>query len=586
MENTYIIFDEGFEKQVEFIKTGLSIEKISYQAHENERGFHEWLTREFKDKDIQRILIPISLPSKEENTEGLLLGLHIRLNYELPVEKRCIPILFITNLSLDNIITTSVFDRDNDPQKLLFTEGVSISSTDIDEIREKIETTKQLDDYETFLRQLNIRRKANVGGHDIANAWGCYKLARVVGVSDMVFSKESIAKHLKQLYAKYLICVNESYSDSKMSYVDLQPINCSGKRILFVDDKADEGWGELMEHIFQKAKEKENGFFEYVDSAKYKENGIFNFNAFFSECYEKINTDWDLIIVDLRLNPEKEDSGNSLLDPTELSGYKLIDNILSHNRGTQIMVLTASNKVWNINAALRRGAAGYYIKESPEFNYSFEESAIHYRRFKKEVEMALDKSCFRKYVELLDALPVIEDDGVMSSLNSYIDLSLFDEDKALRVNALNLIVPIEQICKKQFFFFLDELKESTTKKSICKIKDGAKCLFVVKNEKGSDNRKNVIDAIFFDTPKSIKERKESDTYFGYDEPDHNADITIIIAALRYGFKIEEDLCRKVITLKYDRNTAIAHKVSNLKVSKEDLRTIYEKVLIPIIRKSF
>ena len=218
MENTYIIFDEGFEKQAEFIKTELSIEKISYQAHENERGFHEWLTREFKNKDVQRILIPLSLPSKEENTEGLLLGLHIRLNYELPIEKRSIPIVFISNFSVENILTTSTFDTDNNPQNLLFSEGVYISSTEIDEIKEKLEIAKPVNNYNLFLRQLNIRRKATIGGHDIANAWGCYKLSRVVGISDVVFSNDAVAKHLKHLYAKYLICINESYNDSNLSY--------------------------------------------------------------------------------------------------------------------------------------------------------------------------------------------------------------------------------------------------------------------------------------------------------------------------------------------------------------------------------
>jgi len=428
MENTYMIFDEGFQKQAEFIKTELSIEMISYQAHENERGFHDWLTREFKNKDIQRILIPLSLPTSEENTEGLLLGLHIRLNYELPIEKRSIPIVFITNLSINNILEKSTFDSDNNPQNLLFSEGIYISSTDIDEIKEKLETARSVKEYNLFLRQLNIRRKATVGGHDIANAWGCYKLARVVGISDVVFSKEAIAKHLKQLYAKYLICVNESYDDSKMSYVDLQPISCSGKRILFIDDKYDEGWGDLMSKVFCKAG---NGFVP-VHSEKYKTNGSFtDYDGFISECESYIGQHWDLIIIDIRLNPVIEDVDANNIAPTEFSGYKLIDAFLNNkdfgNKGYQILVSTASNKIWNVNAALKCGAKGYYIKESPEFNYPIAETKKQYESLKENIQACFDNSYLQDIFKSIndDIKPRLPKNDFGKSISKQLDIAFY-----------------------------------------------------------------------------------------------------------------------------------------------------------------
>ena len=428
MENTYMIFDEGFQKQAEFIKTELSIEMISYQAHENERGFHDWLTREFKNKDIQRILIPLSLPTSEENTEGLLLGLHIRLNYELPIEKRSIPIVFITNLSINNILEKSTFDSDNNPQNLLFSEGIYISSTDIDEIKEKLETARSVKEYNLFLRQLNIRRKATVGGHDIANAWGCYKLARVVGISDVVFSKEAIAKHLKQLYAKYLICVNESYDDSKMPYDDLQPISCSGKRILFIDDKYDEGWGDLMSKVFCKAG---NGFVP-VHSEKYKTNGSFtDYDGFISECESYIGQHWDLIIIDIRLNPVIEDVDANNIAPTEFSGYKLIDAFLNNkdfgNKGYQILVSTASNKIWNVNAALKCGAKGYYIKESPEFNYPIAETKKQYESLKENIQACFDNSYLQDIFKSIkdDIKPRLPKNDFGKSISKQLDIAFY-----------------------------------------------------------------------------------------------------------------------------------------------------------------
>lgn len=398
MENTYIIFDEGFEKQAEFIKTELSIERISYQAHENERGFHEWLTREFKNKNIQRILIPLSLPSKEENTEGLLLGLHIRLNYELPIEKRCIPIVFITGLSVENIISKSDFDKDNNPQDLFFTEGVYISSSDIDEIKQKLEVANPVKDYELFLRKLNVRRKDDFG-HDIANAWGCYKLAQVaenkddiekpIRIKDIIFQNEFIAIHLKKLFAKYLICKNESFNDKLR--LQKRPLQCLGKRILFIDDKSDEGWGVLMQYIFNTA----GAGFTLVDPSPYKtkeKDRFIDFDGFMTECKSHIGKRWDLIIIDLRLNPDTEDIDNGNMSPEEFSGYKLIDSFLNENDGYQIMISTASNKIWNVDAALKRGAKGYYIKESPDFNYPLSETNNQFKSFRKEVELCFEKA--------------------------------------------------------------------------------------------------------------------------------------------------------------------------------------------------
>jgi DNA-binding NarL/FixJ family response regulator len=457
MRSTFIIYDDGSKEQAEIIEQQLSIERISYQSHENEMGYHDWLTREFKTKNIQRILIPLSLPSLEENTEGLLLGLHIRLNYELPIEKRNIPIVFITNLSIDNILAKSTFDSDNNPQNLLFSEGIYISSTDIDEIKEKLGTAKSVKDYNLFLRQLNIRRKATVGGHDIANAWGCYKLARVVGISEAVFANEAIAKHLKQLYAKYLICVNESYNDSKMSYIDLQPISCLGKRVLFIDDKSDEGWEILMHKIFKSAG---NGFV-CVDSTKYKTDGSFtDYEGFISECKSYIGQYWDLIIIDIRLNPNTEDIDTNNIAPTEFSGYKLIDAFLNKNKGYQILVSTASNKIWNVNAALKRGAKGYYIKESPEFNYPVAETKKQYESLKESIQACFDNSYLQDIFSSIERIKgKLQTSTFEESIKKQLDLAFYliyraetEEQFAFAYVALYQIIEIitdELITKEQ-----------------------------------------------------------------------------------------------------------------------------------------
>ncbi len=438
MENTFVIYDESFQKQTEILEKELSIEKISYQAHENEKGFHDWLTREFNNNDIRKIIIPLSLQNND--TEGFLLGLHIRLNYELPIEKRTIPIIFLSNMSYENILTKCSFDEDNNPQNLLLTDGVSISSTDVEEIVEKLETTNALEikDYPLFLKRLSINRKSITGGHDIANAWGCYKLAQVIEnkddigkpfrIKDVILGNEFISKHLKQLYAKYLICKNNSYNNS----IELQKnaIKCSGKRILLIDDKADEGWGELMQYIFKSAG---NGFL-YVNPSKYKNKNkdcFLNFDGFYEECKSYIGEYWDLVIIDLRLNPNSEDMVTNSISPTEFSGYKLIEDFLNNNGGYQIMVSTASNKIWNVNAALKIGAKGYYIKESPEFNYPISETKKQFENFKNVIEICFENAYLQNVYSSINAIKkTLPDNDFGASIGKQFELAFYLISKA------------------------------------------------------------------------------------------------------------------------------------------------------------
>jgi CheY-like chemotaxis protein len=373
---------------------------ISTQTFEKENNYHDWLTELFKNNEVKKILIPLNLNTNDPINDGLKIALHIRLNYELPVIKRIVPIIFISDLTLDLIISKTTFDPSTNPQNLLFTKSVFLTSFDIDEIKhviQKLGPCAENEYHVGILNKLKITQKASVGKHSISNAWGCFKLAQVAGLRDEIYKNENVAEHLKTLYAKYLICYNDSYTNDKL--IDLSPIKCNGKKILFIDDQSEDGWSILMKNIFKSA----GNNFLAIDSSKYKnhETKLFHdFDGFYSECLKQIGIDWDLIIMDLRLNPEKEDIDSGMIQPTEFSGYKLINEFLKENEGYQIIVSTASNKIWNINSALRRGASSYYIKESPEFNYSIKDTIKNYENFKDDV-----KKCFEKdYLRPVDSI--------------------------------------------------------------------------------------------------------------------------------------------------------------------------------------
>lgn len=438
MESIYLISD--FSDKIKRLAESLKLPAqniISYQYKENESGYHTWLNDEFKAKEIDKIIIPVSISNDDTiNTIGLLMGLHIRLNYELSLEKRLTPIIFLSNFTVGNLIKVNSFDSDNNPQNLIFTKGVYFSSFDIEDIQKNITSSMpclKADYYKNVLSKLNINRKEALGGHDIANAWGCFKVAQVVGFDDRIFQLYPIAKHLKQLYAKYLICKNQTFSNEKR--IDLNPIKCNGKKILFIDDKADEGWAELMKNLFKGAGDN----FKFVDSSKYKADDLHksfkDFDGFYKECQSHIGKDWDLIIIDLRLNPEKEDIDNELITPTDFSGYKLIDEFLTKNEGYQIIVLTASNKIWNINAAIKRGAYSYFIKESPEFNFPISETKKLLDKFKSDVKVCFDreylKQVFKEKQDLIHSINEMEyGSDFLETLKNQLNLAYYLLSKA------------------------------------------------------------------------------------------------------------------------------------------------------------
>ena len=72
---------------------------------------------------------------------------------------------------------------------------------------------------------------------------------------------------------------------------------------------------------------------------------------------------YDVIFLDLRLLKE-EDKVNQISNISDFTGTKVLRKIKDINKGIQVIIFTASNKVWNIEKLLEIGANGYYIKEN------------------------------------------------------------------------------------------------------------------------------------------------------------------------------------------------------------------------------
>lgn len=75
-------------------------------------------------------------------------------------------------------------------------------------------------------------------------------------------------------------------------------------------------------------------------------------------CMKLVPFEFDLILLDLRLEKEKDYE----VSPSEISGIKLLKHIKESDPSVPVIVLTASEKALNYREAINLGASGYWIK--------------------------------------------------------------------------------------------------------------------------------------------------------------------------------------------------------------------------------
>lgn len=243
---------------------------------------------------------------------------------------------------------------------------------------------------EDFLDYIIVQSGPDVGRHSIANQWGAGVIERLLNGG--VLSENAVIKSaFKSLYFKYVLAKNIDVADyllgkqNKRFYIQsYRPINGKGKRILLIDDEADKGW----EYVLRKLIATDENDFNVIS---HKVEDFFGFTG--EEQSQIIEGDYDLIFLDLRMNGVEEES---VYRPEDFSGMKILKEIKQKSIGTQVIMLTASTKAWNLKALLEAGADGFYIKESPEYNFSIKFSEANLESLRKSIKVCLNRTYLRQ----------------------------------------------------------------------------------------------------------------------------------------------------------------------------------------------
>jgi len=343
--------------------------KLDYGNQSKDENIHLWL---IKNKqlllDAERLIIPVRLGNEDAEHIGLYIGLHIRLTKELE-KARCLPILFISKQSKEDILSNQINNHKEKSGLLLFTKGAYLlSALSLDDY---ISKPLSFLDEQALLRDvipsLNIENTKDPG-HQLANDWGAFRLAKFAGYSLSIEKPTSLYFKYKDSFTNNEIVPNANNT------VGLFNESC---KAILIDDNAVSGWSETLKQILRS---------KIVNPEKTVSLDVITVFEDAINCANYLN--YDVVFLDLRLLKE-EDKTNKINSIDDFTGTKVLKIIKEINPGIQVIMFTASNKIWNIEKLLDMGANGYYIKESPEYVLNTQFSKDNYDEFIKTIQLCL-----------------------------------------------------------------------------------------------------------------------------------------------------------------------------------------------------
>lgn len=514
---------------------------------------HQW----FDDTQYDAIYIPLSFGNTLSDFIGLRLAMHIRLT---PSINDKIPIFIYSVATYEEIIQHECLD-------ILKTSSVHLIGCDNKSFLNSLQIERR-EENTNYINKIHLDLPSNLGdNHSVANKWAISRWEEMIKWNieiPSIFGNE----FSKSLYFKYLSAkFGEHDKFKKKNKCDVYFSGIEGKRIVYIDDEYDKGWESILQYICQK-----NG----AELICFKE-----FNKQFSreELVHKIQTfidihNADCYLLDLRLHE------SDFVQGAELTGHTISRYIKNLNSGNQIVVFTASNKVWNLKKEIFKiGATSYILKESPELNLRRMESEEIFNEFIQSIRLACKMSYIKELLELQNELKRVSNSAMQldSVINFLMKDKLSNDKDLLNAALLAEIVFLEDFVTNQIEA---ELLDNGIGIELCK----------------SKKQQLVTGHIFVKVEKNAKNTlKEVSDYYNkaIECPNDWCNVkkstaTLIIACLYMIFGLSRNQVQQYVDLKYIRNTQIAHKDNSINrlntkvVTTEQVVKFYKEVIYPIV----
>lgn len=563
----FATFDDDFRIDIPFTEV---IENEDYFPEDNfsDDELNKIVDSWFGTEKYDLIYIPLCFGNTLSDFLGLRLAMHIVFSKTV---NRHSQIYIYGETKVHEILNHECFD-------VLKIKSVKITKSDAVSLKHSFENIPQLTEEEInhSINNVNLSIPWNLGdNHSVANVWAIYRWCEMF---DWKEDTPDIAdsKLTKSLYFKYL-CAKFGEHDrfKKDKRISPKIPDIENKTIAYIDDEYDKGWGNILHNIIETHSTAKLVCFNGFDKKLSKEQLLKRVKQFVNE------TDADCFILDLRLHEKDFDSKE------KLSGHDIAEYIKEQNAGNQIVVFTASNKIWNLKEEVFKiGAVGYVLKESPEMNLKRDDSKELFWDFSKAISCACSMSFLKDIVKTQKQLKVNEPSA--KQLDDIIELINMDKNNHNQ-SLLSSVLLIElayleyYIKEVKEFYLLEEGKETTTKLSLCCKKDNkmqiklTNHLFVKRCQ--INERTNVCEMSAY----SDKE-KEPDSEWSQVS---NSDAIIVSSAMLLHYNLSLDDIKLYFELKTIRNTQIAHysgtnNVPDNLITIDMITKFYHNVLSKII----
>lgn len=531
------------------------------------------------DNNFGLIVMPLSFDNMSQMMyTGLKVALHIRLTEKWKHTKR--PILFFGSDSKEEIATVSEYGE------ILFTPYVDLIDKDLFiEINKYESKSSEMSDaqYKNFLNKIHISAPTYYNTHhSVANEWAYIRWCEMLNIEpkkmrieNMLFYKLLKAKNGSNRF-------NNKWRKNHPNLISIPAIK--DKTIMLIDDEYDKGWGHLLSMIFENEDNSAKLLCCPIDKKLTKDKLIIEISNYIEK------NPADIYIVDLRLH---EDDFNQ--QERGLSGHKVASIIKDYNIGNQIIFFTASNKIWNLqktqevwsrieskdSVALKQHVFDYIIKETPEQNLSRNETYLLYSRFQNALSKAARELFIRDYVNSVNTKVNTENIDNFLEIEDFIKLLLLDssEKKEILVNTLSLklIVFIEKYIDDRYKLMETVIIKNDNSWS----KRNINSSFIFTREK-VDNDHFRITGVRLNDNKPL----EGDEIIAktLDKESKEFLLTKIIIVMYYYNNLSLSLINKYVKMKMERNSNIAHNGGIADITLDDVKCLFEEIIMPIIIK--
>ena len=539
----------------------VSVEKIA-QPSDSEEVFDTFITTfltEYLDNySPDLIILPYSLSSYNPlELTGLQCALHIRLDNHLDKYSRK-PVLFLGPNSLEELLKISRLGAFISTTKV-FTSTINTSELLINWILNNQTLLTPLTDseYSRFVDSIIVPPPLNYkdAHHSITNLWTIIRWIEMFEWEDSIplFDK-TVEDFTYSLYFKWLhkkIGDREHFKRKKKENRIIPHI--SGKTIVHIDDEISRGWGNILSNIITYSGANYIAFKDF-NTTDTRDGLISKLIKFIDN-----QSDVDCYILDLRLHEEDHID----LDYNKYTGHQIARHIYNKNHGNQIVLFTASEKIWNYIES-EKYITGYAIKENPLNLLSTNDSRELFNSFSHSIQSACNNSFLREIFNICTGKSYLEDffeilrkDDISQRQNHIINM---------RSAALNLNVFIESFIKEQFEIDGLHLRFKDNNSIAANVSD-------VYIESQTDTMTGRL------IPKQMELFKDlTPTNRNWKRVTSHNDLSLICATLSKYYRISSSQVNKVIHLRNIRNRSIAHGNGPSVIDKSFLIDIFNNVV--------